>query len=358
MTPVEWNRLLSAVGKRKNKRDWKALLGDAFQPLDPCLCKTGDHVRAVGCDLCTCNHEVFPDKDGNGFVAHCRCDDRGCADIHLKTTDAEAWEFSGMALGETLGRALVVASGSVVRDEGTGLFDIGECPRHPERAHVWFCACPERLLAERLAALLQRKAVGCVVVPEGSSAVHCQAAHAGVAVLPVGACFSFGKEGVSGNCGERCKKGAMPLTPLAFRSAAENSETVYAVGGKYRIEDGCSRVVTLKTKEAWSVPPFTRVVLEVMLTDARAGGLTSEVIYQAAVSLYRERFPELAKGDKGRNSDVVKEKPLKQYFQIKDKTKATGKATHGLFQMITSSGGKKPSYAFKKGTVKTTQLPD
>ena len=90
MTPVEWNRLLSAVGKRKNKRDWKALLGDAFQPLDPCLCKTGDHVRAVGCDLCTCNHEVFPDKDGNGFVAHCRCDDRGCADIHLKTTDAEA----------------------------------------------------------------------------------------------------------------------------------------------------------------------------------------------------------------------------------------------------------------------------
>lgn len=266
MTPAEWNRLLSAVGKRKNKKGWKALLGDAFQPFEPCLRKTGDHVRAVGCDLCACNHEVFPDKDGNGFVAHCRCDDRGCADILLTRQDAEAWEFCGTAFGETLGRALGVTSGSVVRDEGKGLFDIGECPRHPEQAHVWFCACPERLLAERLTALLQRKSVGCVVVPSGEAAMRNLADGAGVAVLSACECLGFNKSETVGKCGEKCQtlKSRRPVTQGHF------DERVDTLGQEY----GATKVenMRLKTELAKNIltvvkkadPEFIRDVLCVL----------------------------------------------------------------------------------------------
>jgi len=133
---------------------------------------------------------------------------------------------------------------------------------------------------------------------------------------------------------------------------------VYEVGGKYRIEEGCSQVVTIESGEIWSVPLFTRSVLEVLLTETRTGGITSEVIHKAAVKIHRERHPELKQADKGRNSDIVNEKPLSQYFRISGKATNGKKTTHGLFKSIARSDGKKPTYAFKKGVVKTIKCPD
>jgi len=207
MVPTEWSRLLCLVGRRKRLNEWKALLGKSFGQIKACLRRTGDHVRAIECSLCSCNHEVVPDKDGNGFVAHCRCDDRGCEDIRLTRQMAEAWELSGKVLGETLGRALGVSFGFSVRDSGNGLFDLGECPRHPERGHVWLCAGSERTSSERIAALFQRKGIGCVVAANKASDLPSLSMIAGVAVVPVDTAFTCAAEAIHGDCQQRCKTG-------------------------------------------------------------------------------------------------------------------------------------------------------
>ena len=349
MVPTDWSRLLCLVGRRKRLIEWKSLLGTSFEQVKVCLLKTGDHVRAIECSLCSCNHEVVPDKDGNGFVAHCRCDDRGCEDILLTRPMAEAWEFSGKTLAETLGQALGVSPGFCVRDGERGLFDLGECPRHPERGHVWLCAGSERVLPERIADLFQRKGVGCVVAANKASALPSLSTNAGVAIIPVDTAFTCAKDAIRGDCQERCKSDAQATIPRKPAMRGSGTPSAYQVGGKYRIEDAYSRVVTLKTKTVWAVPLFTRAVLEVMLTDTR-DGLTSELIYAAAVELHRKRYPELTSTGKGCNSDIVAEKSLQQFFRYAG---ANGKKTvHGLFALISCSGGKKPTYQFRNGIVK------
>lgn len=205
MVPTVWSRLLCLVGRRKRLNEWKALLGTSFGQVKDCLLKTGDHVRAIECPLCSCNHEVVPDKDGKGFVAHCRCDDRGCEDIRLTRQMAEAWELSGKTLAETLGRALGVSTGFSVRDGESGLFDLGECPRHHERGHVWLCAGSERMLPDRIADLFQRKGVGCVVAADRASALPSLAMNAGVTIVPVDAAFTFAKGVIQADCQQRCR---------------------------------------------------------------------------------------------------------------------------------------------------------
>ena len=212
MVPTEWSRLLCLVGRRKRLTEWKTLFGSSFPLFENCLLKTGDHVRAIDCPLCSCNHEVVPDKSGNGFVAHCRCDDRGCEDIRLTRQMAEAWELSGKRLGETLGRALGASSGFSVRDSETGLFDLGECPRHSERGHVWLCAGSERVLPERIADLFQRKGVGCVVATNRAAALPSLSTNAGVTIVPVDAAFTCANGAIRGDCQQRCKVGVgVPL---------------------------------------------------------------------------------------------------------------------------------------------------
>ena len=208
MVPTEWSRLLCLVGRRKRLNEWKALLGKSFGQIKACLRRTGDHVRAIECSLCSCNHEVVPDKDGNGFVAHCRCDDRGCEDIRLTRQMAEAWELSGKTLAETLGRALGISTAFSVRDGERGLFDMGECPRHPERGHAWLCAGSERVLPERIADLFQRKGVGCVVAANRASALPSLSANACVPVIPVDTAFTCFKDSIRGDCKGRCRNGA------------------------------------------------------------------------------------------------------------------------------------------------------
>ena len=205
MVPTEWSRLLCLVGRRKRLAEWKTLFGEAFHLFESCLLKTGDHVRAIECPLCSCNHEVVPDKGGNGFVAHCRCDDRGCEDILLTRPMAEAWELSGKTLAETLGRALGVLPGFSVREGERGLFDLGECPRHHERGHVWLCAGSERVLPDRIADLFQRKGVGCVVAANRTAALQSLSTNAGVTIVPVDTAFTCASDAIRGDCQQRCK---------------------------------------------------------------------------------------------------------------------------------------------------------
>jgi len=207
MVPTEWSRLLCLVGRRKRMSEWKALFGGSFRLFEACLLKTGDHVRAIDCPLCSCNHEVLPDKGGNGFVAHCRCDDRGCEDIRLTRQMAEAWELSGEALGETLGRALGVSTGFGVHSGERGLFDLGECPRHSERAHVWLCAGSERMQPEMIADLFKRKGVGCVVAANRDAALPSLLANAGVTIISVDTAFTCANDGIRGDCQQRCRTG-------------------------------------------------------------------------------------------------------------------------------------------------------
>jgi len=212
MVPTELSRLLCLVGRRKRLNEWKALIGKSFRQFEACLLKTGDHVRAIECSLCSCNHEVVPGKDGKGFVAHCRCDDRGCEDIHLTRQMAEAWELSGKTLAETLGRALGVSTGFGVRDGESGLFDLGECTRHPEQGHVWLCAGSERMLLEMIADLFQRKGVGCVVAATRASTRPSLSTNAGVTVIPVDTAFTCTEDAIRGDCQQRCKAGGgVPL---------------------------------------------------------------------------------------------------------------------------------------------------
>lgn len=208
MVPTEWSRLLCLVGRRKRLNEWKALLGTSFGQIKACLLRTGDHVRAIECSLCSCNHEVVPDKDGDGFVAHCRCDDQGCEDIRLTRQMAEAWELSGKTLAEELGGALGVSTGSIVCDGERGLFDLGECPRHPERGRVWLCAGFERTLPDRIAAVLQRKGVGCVIAANRGSSVARLSTNGGGPVIPVDTVFTCDKDAIRGDCKDRCKHGA------------------------------------------------------------------------------------------------------------------------------------------------------
>lgn len=137
---------------------------------------------------------------------------------------------------------------------------------------------------------------------------------------------------------------------------AECMKAVYEVGDKFRIEEGFSKVLTTKTGDVWEVPPFTRIVLEILLTDKREGGLTSEMVHRSAGERYLERYPELANGVSGTGSALVTEKPLRQYFRHTDQK--GNRVEHALFKQVQRSGSKIPSYWFKKGTVKVRVTPD
>ena len=133
--------------------------------------------------------------------------------------------------------------------------------------------------------------------------------------------------------------------------SAVGGDVVYVVGGKFRVEGEFSRVVTLgKRNDVWEVPPFIRMVLKVLLTDAREGGLTSEVIHETATKMYLEKYPEV-KNNKGmKGSGVLARKALGQYFRYTDKN--GNKIDHLLFQLVTKFGIKVPTYCLKKEIVK------
>ena len=131
---------------------------------------------------------------------------------------------------------------------------------------------------------------------------------------------------------------------------------VYEVGGRFRVEEGCSRVVTVKGGAVWNVPSFTRYVLLVLLTDPREGGLTSEMLHAAAKKLYLSECPEVLDAGKGKGSSIVGVRPLRQYFRITGKNDR--KTTHPFFGQITANSTKTPSYYIKKEAVKVRRASD
>ncbi len=203
---TDWCKLMAEVGRAKRLRSWADVFEGSHVAFADCLRRTGNRVSYVRCGLCGCNHEVLPAHDGDGFVAVCRCEDRGCGDFHLSADEAAAWELSTTKVGGKLGRALGVGAGAEILDEGCGLVDLGACPRHPERRHVWLCACVETALHNRFMMLFKRAWVGCVLMSRVDAGLEIMARAAGLTVLPLGECFEAGPDGIRGGCGERCRE--------------------------------------------------------------------------------------------------------------------------------------------------------
>lgn len=205
MAPTEWFNLLREVGRRKHLKGWKDSLGTLFTPFITCLKKTGDYVRGIECKICSCHHEVFPDKNSNGFVAFCRCEDRDCEDIFLTTEMAQAWELSGKLLGEKLGRALGVTSDFNARDNGNGLFDLGECQNHPERRHIWLCTGYEQRMPNQIVSFFQHKDIGCVIVSNKVATIARPLIHAGIVIIPIETAFTCIRGKIHSDCKKRCR---------------------------------------------------------------------------------------------------------------------------------------------------------
>lgn len=202
---MDWNRLAAEVERTKRKASWKIVFGEAYSAFADCLLNTGDHVSFTWCDSCKCSHQVLPASEGEGFVAVCRCADRRCADIRLSADEAAAWEFSAMKLGQKLGAALGLGEGADVQDEGFGLVDLGVCPRHPERLHVWLVACPVVVWPDRFLERLRCAGGGCLLMPGTDAGIESVAHAAGLTVMTLGECFEVGPDGIKGVCGERCR---------------------------------------------------------------------------------------------------------------------------------------------------------
>jgi len=203
---MDWNRLAAEVERTKRKASWKTVFGEEYSAFADCLLNTGDHVSFVWCDSCKCSHQVLPVSEGEGFIAVCRCADRSCADIRLSAAEAAAWVFSARRLGQKLGAVLGLGTGDDVQDEGFGLVDLGICPKHPERLHVWLVACPIIVWPDRFLQLLRCAGGGCLWLPSIDAGIKSVANAAGLTVMTLGDCFAVGPDGIKGVCGERCRE--------------------------------------------------------------------------------------------------------------------------------------------------------
>lgn len=206
---MDWNRLAAEVERTKRMASWKIVFGEAYSAFADCLVKTGGHASFAWCDLCKCCHELLPDPEGEGFVAVCRCADRMCADIRLRAAEAAAWEFSAKSLGQKLGAALGLGEGDDIQDEGFGLVDLGVCPRHPERLHVWLVACPVVVWPDRFLERLRCAGGGCLLMPGTDAGIKTMAHAAGLTVMTLGESFEVGPDGITGACGEMCRADEM-----------------------------------------------------------------------------------------------------------------------------------------------------
>ncbi len=170
------------------------------------------------------------------------------------------------------------------------------------------------------------------------------------------AAVNGGRQAVKGNAeGESVKneKGIALLPPCV----PKEKKSVYTVGCKFSVENNFGRLVTFGKKVGdWDVPPFTRFVLKVLLTDGRDGGLTSEMIHAAAKKLFLMAFPEVVGTEKGIGSGVVAVRPLRQYFRISGKNGR--KVTHPFFKQITKTAARTPSYFINKESVKVKVISD
>ena len=141
-------------------------------------------------------------------------------------------------------------------------------------------------------------------------------------------------------------------------AAGRGTKTVYEVGGKFRYERDLGRIVTLGSGgKIWDVPPFTRFIIDVLLTDEREGGLTSEIIHAAAKKKYLDWYAELdGKEKNGLVSGVGAVRSLKQYFRCDNGN--GDKETHDFIGQISSTKSNPPSYFIKKEKVKIKTSTD
>lgn len=119
-------------------------------------------------------------------------------------------------------------------------------------------------------------------------------------------------------------------------------EMVYMVGGRFWIKSDFSQVLTRgRRDDLWDVPPFTRMILKVLLEQCRQVGQTSEIIYERARLEYERICPESTRRAHGMEV-IPKPASLVQFFRRQRKGK---KQTHPLYGEIQIVGQKPATYS-------------
>ena len=184
---------------------WRRKLGEAFPVFEGCLQRTGKHVHHARCERCGCNHEVLPAVDENGFMAHCRCEDRGCEPFRLTAEEAAAWLFSPLCLTNLMGHALHLNNSGRLPLRGSDSLDLGDCPVHPGHGRVKLCKDPATAL-QLSCCDAGETGVGCVLVPQIDATLGNWARATNVALVSLEDCFKIGPNGIVGACNKACMK--------------------------------------------------------------------------------------------------------------------------------------------------------
>ena len=102
--------------------------------------------------------------------------------------------------------------------------------------------------------------------------------------------------------------------------------------------------------DLWDVPPFTRMILKVLLEQCRQVGQTSEIIYERARTEYEKICPESARRAHGMEM-IPKPASLVQFFRRQRNGK---KQTHPLYGEIKIVGQKPATYSVVSSVLQNT----
>lgn len=128
-------------------------------------------------------------------------------------------------------------------------------------------------------------------------------------------------------------------------------EMVYLVGGRFWVKGDFSQVLTHgRRNDLWDVPPFTRMILKVLLEQCRDVGMTSEIIYARARAEFEKCCPESAKRPPGMEM-IPKSASLVHFFRRQRNGK---KLPHPLYSEIQVIGHKPATYLVNCSILRNT----
>ena len=128
-------------------------------------------------------------------------------------------------------------------------------------------------------------------------------------------------------------------------------DMVYLVGGRFWVKGDFSQVLTRgRRDDLWDVPPFTRMILKVLLEQCGHVGQTSEIIYERARTEYEKICPESARRAHGMEM-IPKPASLVQFFRRQRNGK---KQTHPLYGEIKIVGQKPATYSVVSSVLQNT----